>query len=138
MISRRNLYILLSVALLAGYTLISIEIISHRAAKDVTPDLCFFKAVTGLPCPACGSTRSVLSLFNGNISEALKINPLGFLIAAVMLITPFWLIYDITGGRGTLHDTYLKAERILRKPFIAAPLIALLLINWAWNIVKGL
>lgn len=138
MISRRNLYIFLGVALFAGYTLIFFEIVSHRAAKDVTPDLCFFKTVTGLPCPACGSTRSVLSLFNGNFSEALKINPLGFIIAAILMITPVWLLYDLTCGRSTLYNSYLEAERILRRRLIAAPLIVILLINWAWNIAKGL
>ncbi|HLP74064.1 MAG TPA: DUF2752 domain-containing protein [Bacteroidales bacterium] len=138
MITRKKLYILLSVALLAGYILLFVEIFTHRMAKDVVPDLCIFKTVTGLPCPACGSTRSVLSLFDGNVAGALRINPLGFVIVLVLLAGPVWLSYDIISRRKTLYDSYLKAENILRKPFVAAPLIVLLLINWAWNIAKGL
>ncbi len=138
MISRRKLYILLSVGLLAGYVLVFFEILSQKSAKDTTPDLCLFKIVTGLPCPSCGSTRSVLSLINGNLMDAVKINPLGLIIAAILLFSPFWLAYDLITGRESLYRNYLKAEALLRRPLVAAPLILLLLANWVWNIAKGL
>lgn len=138
MISARKLYIILSVGLLAGYILVFTEILSQRSARDTIPDLCVFKTVTGLPCPSCGSTRSVLSLLNGNIIDAVKLNPLGLVIAAIMLISPFWLARDIISGDSSLHRFYLKAESLLRRPVIAAPLILLILADWAWNIAKGL
>ena len=33
---------------------------------------------------------------------------------------------------------FQKAEKLLIKPKIAIPLIVLVLLNWIWNIVKGL
>ena len=39
---------------------------------------CWFRQLTGLPCPTCGATRSVLSLVHGNLAEAIGHNPLLF------------------------------------------------------------
>ena len=39
---------------------------------------CWFRQLTGLPCPTCGATRSVLSLVHGNVAEAIGHNPLLF------------------------------------------------------------
>jgi len=40
---------------------------------------CWFRQMTGLPCPTCGATRSVLSLVHGNLGHAIALNPLLFL-----------------------------------------------------------
>ncbi|MGD2091559.1 MAG: DUF2752 domain-containing protein, partial [Candidatus Aminicenantes bacterium] len=40
---------------------------------------CVFKAITGYPCPTCGSTRMVSSLINLDILSAFVWNPLLFL-----------------------------------------------------------
>jgi hypothetical protein len=37
---------------------------------------CVFKGITGFPCPTCGTTRSMLSLSQGDIATALAMNPL--------------------------------------------------------------
>ena len=39
---------------------------------------CWFRQLTGLPCPTCGATRSVLSLVHGNLAGAIGHNPLLF------------------------------------------------------------
>jgi hypothetical protein len=39
---------------------------------------CWFRRLTGLPCPTCGATRSALSLAHGNLAAALRYNPLIF------------------------------------------------------------
>ncbi len=91
-----------------------------------------------MPCPSCGSTRSVMAITQGNISEALYFNPLGIFIAAIMLITPLWLGLDVFTKKNSLLRFYVKMEMALKKPLVALPLIALVLINWAWNIAKGL
>lgn len=41
---------------------------------SIMPQCLFFK-VTGLYCPGCGGTRSVIALLNGNIWTAFKYNP---------------------------------------------------------------
>lgn len=39
---------------------------------------CWFRRLTGLPCPTCGATRSALSLVHGDLLAALRYNPLIF------------------------------------------------------------
>ncbi|MFN2532429.1 MAG: DUF2752 domain-containing protein [Pyrinomonadaceae bacterium] len=53
---------------------------------------CPFRALTGLTCPGCGSTRCLHQLVHGNIASAFKLNPLliislPFLIWALMRYT---------------------------------------------------
>ncbi len=47
---------------------------------------CVFKGLTGLPCPTCGSTRSVIHLVHGDVPAALAMNPLTTMsfVAAVL------------------------------------------------------
>jgi hypothetical protein len=137
-INRRKLYTLLSVALMAGYIWLFFELATNPGGKDDTPGVCLFKSVTHVPCPSCGSTRAILALVQGDIGKSLSINPFGFLLAALMLITPFWIIFDLITRRKTLLDSYRQIESVLRKRFVAVPLILLVLINWIWNISKGL
>lgn len=101
-------------------------------------EICPFKRVTTLPCPSCGSTRSVIALISGDLQKALSINPLGFLIAAVLLVMPFWLLYDLILRKDTFLKFYKDVERFLRKPKIAFLFVSLVLINWIWNIIKDL
>ncbi len=46
---------------------------------------CFFRALTGIPCPACGTTRSVRALFSGDLGASLGSNPLASGIAITLL-----------------------------------------------------
>lgn len=47
--------------------------------------VCYFKALTGIPCPGCGLTRAYLALFKGNLTRALFFHPL-FIVPAIVLI----------------------------------------------------
>lgn len=99
---------------------------------------CLFKFTTSLPCPACGTTRSTLEILKGNLTQALQINPLGYLAILILLVTPILLLFDfLTQKKYTLY-IYNKIEMILKKKFISIPLILLLVSNWIWNITKNL
>jgi len=65
-------------------------------------------------------------------------NPLGLVVATIMAITPFWLLYDVLLKKNTLYNSYLKTEKVLKIPLIAILLFLLIAANWAWNIHKGL
>src|SRR6266850_5142624 len=61
--------------------------------------LCPFRALTGLNCPGCGTTRSLHQLLHGNRTDAFKLNPL--LVIALPFL--FWALARytnsaITGG----------------------------------------
>ncbi len=125
------------IACLAGYIWLYFNIVfSYTANKSI--EVCLIKHVTNIPCPSCGSTRSVVLISKGNFIEAMLINPIGYLIASIMLLAPIWIIADTLTQKNTLFNFYKKIETYLQKPKFAIPLIFLVIINWIWNITKGL
>jgi len=50
------------------------------------PSLCMFRSVTGLPCPFCGTTRSIGNILTGNFDVALHMNPLGYFSLAFLIL----------------------------------------------------
>jgi hypothetical protein len=47
---------------------------------------CWFRRLTGLPCPTCGATRSALSLAHGDLMAAWRHNPLIFVCYAGTIV----------------------------------------------------
>ena len=136
-LARNKLYSILFIACLAGYIWLYFSI-TKNITENKSVDVCLIKHVTNIPCPSCGSTRSVISLTKGDFIGALKFNPIGYLVAIIMLIAPIWIISDTIKRTRTLFNFYLKVETYLKRPKIAIPLILLVIINWILNITKGL
>ncbi len=53
---------------------------------------CPFRILTGIPCPTCGATRSLIQLAHGDITAALMMNPL---VAGGVLVAVFSFFYGI-------------------------------------------
>lgn len=100
--------------------------------------LCLLKQSTTIPCPSCGTTRAVMLFTKGDFIEAINFNPIGIFVAIIMLISPIWIVIDLIFRDNTLFFIYQKFECNLRKPIYSIPLIFLVIINWIWNITKGL
>lgn len=62
------------------------------------PSVCLFYALTGLPCPGCGLTRSFVCLGHGHLRESLHWHPLGLIIYGVLLL--LWLRCGVYRLRG--------------------------------------
>lgn len=134
---RNKLYLLLIMACLAGYIWLYFGM-ANTFADNQSAEVCLIKHATNIPCPSCGSTRSVISLTKGDFIGALQLNPLGILVAVIMILAPLWVITDAITKKSTLFVFYQKIDGYLKKPKVAIPLIFLLMINWIWNIAKGL
>lgn len=133
----RRLYWMIVFLSGAGYAWLGYHLIGGDNHVHVT--LCMFKDITGLPCPSCGITRSLLSLLHGNFQAALWINPLGFMAAVLLTVLPVWALYDVAQRKVTLPATYRWAESQLRQhKLLYVPLIVLVLVNWGWNILKDI
>jgi Protein of unknown function (DUF2752) len=133
--SRNRLYLLIGTMIAAGYGWLAYA--WDKAHQDsFTP--CLFKNVTGIACPSCGTTRSVLHIAKGHFAEAILINPLGLLMAALMVILPVWIVYDLAFKKSSLYNSYRKFEAVLKIKWIAILLAILIILNWIWNIQKGL
>ena len=103
-----------------------------------SPGLCLVKAATGLPCPSCGVTRSLLALGAGDLAGAVTANPLGLVAAALLVIVPLWMIVDALRSEESLYRAYRAGEGfLLRKPWAAGVAVAVVAANWIWNITKG-
>jgi predicted ferric reductase len=76
---------------------------------------------------------------NGDIGGALVINPLGALIALAFTIVPLWIIIDMLRRSDSLFRWYVSAETgLVKHKWISVPAITVVLLNWFWNIAKGL
>ncbi len=136
--SKKRLYITVILACLAGYIWLGVSYYLTGAGDGQGAGICPFRHVTGMPCPSCGSTGSVLSLIGGDMGAALYSNPAGFLIAAIMLIIPLWITGDLLSRRSTFHRFYVNAEKRLVARQLAIPAILLVVANWIWNFYKYL
>ena len=137
LLDRNKLYSILLIACVAGYIWLYYSITSN-VTENKSVEVCLIKHATNIPCPSCGSTRSIISLTKGNFVEAFDLNPIGYLVALIMLISPVWIISDVIFKKNSLFKCYQIIENHLKKPKYAIPLILLVIIIWFWNITKGL
>jgi hypothetical protein len=94
--------------------------------------------VTGYPCPSCGTTRAVQEFLKGNLMNSFFMNPFGIIVAILMAIIPLWILFDLILKKETFYSNYKKIETIIRIRWVAIILIVLVILNWIWNIKKGL
>ncbi|MBA4303559.1 MAG: hypothetical protein C0424_04980 [Sphingobacteriaceae bacterium] len=135
--SPTRLYSILFLACLAGHIWFQFNRMS-TSQNNESATICLFKQATDLPCPSCGTTRSVVHLHEGQFKSAWLSNPFGYLVLAIMYVAPIWIIVDRLRGTYTLWAFYHQTEERLKKAAWAIPLVLLVIINWSWNIYKGL
>lgn len=133
--TRNKLYSLLLIACLAGFIYLFYSI---QKEQQETVGVCIIKNVTGYACPSCGTTRAVLLLSEGKITDSLLLNPFGIIVAIIMTVFPIWVLTDIVLKKETFFSAYKKTEAIIRTPWIAIVLVLLVLLNWIWNLYKNL
>jgi hypothetical protein len=94
---------------------------------------CVFKAVTGHPCPTCGSTRAVLNLLTFNISTAFRCNPLVFLGSTAFIAWVLYGFYMFFSGK-KIKVTLSKNESF----FLRLGLAIVFILNWIYLIAAGI
>jgi hypothetical protein len=75
-------------------------------------------------------------VFHGEWIEALYYNPLGILLAALMVTIPVWIAADLLLGTSSLLRVYRLTEQKLQSRPIAVTAILAIIANWIWNFVK--
>ena len=97
--------------------------------------LCPLRLCTGLQCPTCGSTRSILALFNGRPLEAIEFNPV--LIATICAFALTRLYKSHFFGNWTVvqgNSSYIWPN--LRED--KTPIFTSLLLVLVWSIGRNL
>jgi hypothetical protein len=96
-----------------------------------TPD-CVFKGLTGIPCPTCGSTRSVVHLAHGDILSALAMNPLTTLCLLASIVyfiaSLISVVFDLPRINILLADSEKNIMRV--------GVFMILLVQWAYLIIQ--
>ena len=121
-------YLVFTISMISGYFFLLFSNIFNNHT------FCLFKIITGIPCPACGSTRATILLFHGEFIKSVLINPFGILTNSLILLSIGWMIRDIIKNGDTFLP-FLKKDWDYR---IKILLIFIVLTNWIWNIVKGI
>ncbi len=99
-----------------------------RASSVLPP--CPVKALSGVPCPACGSGRATLALARLDVSAAFASNPLFALSALLFVIGGLVALGLAFSGRGVPEPRTL--------PFaLRAGLVLVVALNWAWLLLDG-
>jgi hypothetical protein len=129
--TKKKLYFLIIVICATGYVWLFVSSYYHFHIES-----CLFHKITHIPCPSCGSTRSVFALLNGEFASAFYYNPLGYLILLLMITLPVWVVYDHILGKESFIRSYKNIESLFKKYYIAIPSILLILGNWVWNFFK--
>jgi hypothetical protein len=134
----KNFYKTLSLLALAGYSWLAVNLI--RGGNDPSgTTLCLFKRLTGIACPSCGVTRSMLALLHGDARIAFHTNPLGVVLLPLLCILPLWISSDFIRSQSSLFRVSERAGQIFMKyRWAAVTGITLLIANWGWNIFKTL
>lgn len=112
---------------LAVYVLAHALVLALPALHDHAPTLCLFRAVTGVPCPTCGSTRATLALASGQLSLAFRYNPL---ISAAWLLLPAALL-----GAVAFRARWHSVSPAMRRWAVRGAVVALVvggLANWIY------
>ncbi len=136
--SRNRLYPIVILACTMGSIWLWIQ--STQSLSSITGETstCLIKSISGVPCPSCGTTRSIVELLDGNVITSLQWNPMGIIVLLIMVTSPIWIFFDLLFKKESFLRFYGQAENHLKSKWIAIPAIGLVVINWIWNICKGL
>jgi hypothetical protein len=122
----------------AGLCLLAATAAARIAGALALPlPLCQWRRWTGLPCPACGCTRSLLAWSHGEWLGALRWNPLFFLLCATLL---FWVglrgVAAAAKPPGVLRSRLLELEGRLARLCSWKAFGLLAFLNWLYLLLN--
>jgi hypothetical protein len=92
---------------------------------------CTFRALTGIPCPTCGTTRTALALMDLDLGTAFALNPLAA-AAGVLFVAGGFAALLWTVARWPVVIVEGRVQR-----WLAAALVGAVLVNWLYLIATG-
>ncbi len=118
-------FLVLAFSALTGFIIVKFGLMPHMK--------CQFKEFTGYPCPTCGTTRLVLSLYNFDLLSAFKYNPFMFVFGV------FLGLWSLSGFLPILVQKKLVILITKReKKLILILIIVFFFLNWLYLILAGI
>lgn len=101
----------------------------HFAVRWQIPlPFCALRRWTGVPCPACGSTRSLLAWSELELGQAWLFNPLFFLACLMVVMWALlWFTEKLSGG-----NWLASLENALQRLFTWKLVLVLAGLNWLY------
>jgi hypothetical protein len=65
--------------------------------------ICFFRYLTGLPCPGCGLTRSFSCILHGDFARGYEYHPFGYVLLPLFVLVASTLFLSVD-RRSQLED----------------------------------
>jgi hypothetical protein len=72
--------------------------------------ICFFKYLTGLPCPGCGLTRSFSCILHGNFARAYEYHPFGYVLLPIFLLAASTLF--LPANRRSQLEHFVRSRQL--------------------------
>jgi hypothetical protein len=119
-------------AIFGGIGVLAAAAISLLHLDRLPVTLCVFKGLTGLPCPTCGSTRTLARLFALDFGGALTMNPFMTLVAVVVAA---WAVADLVLLPARRALDVSVAPRLGLALRVSA--LILFLTNWVYLMAAG-
>ncbi len=95
---------------------------------------CWFRHLTGVPCPGCGMGRAFNALLRGDWARALAWHPLVLPFGAALAISVGWLAVDAARRRNTFFPALHRATSGV---VVRAALLLAVAAVWGWNLWRG-
>ena len=134
----KKIYRFIFASCLAGMIWIALNFNKPITIGNIAVQACWFKTITHLPCPSCGSTRAAILFLHGKFSAAFFMNPIGILLSILMFIFPCWILFDWLRNSESFLKFYFYFQNLFRRKIILFPFATFILLNWIWNIFKNL
>ena len=87
---------------------------------ETSQSLCPFKLLTGLPCPGCGITKSIIFLYKGDIMKSLTYHIFGPLVILFCVVSVFVLTLEIITRKEYLNKLFYNSKVAYMLGFVLA------------------
>jgi hypothetical protein len=115
-------------AVLAGW-LVYTRIYWALHAAHISAPPCPFYYLTGHPCPFCGGTRSFAYMWSGDLSDAVRLYPLGPLMFGGTVFGAGGLVAGMATGR-----TWTPTLTARQWRYVTVGCVSALLLSWALKV----
>ncbi|WP_088893259.1 DUF2752 domain-containing protein [Leptolyngbya ohadii] len=98
---------------LAGVTAPFLGAVFYNHGYRISWLVCPLRSLTGIPCPFCGMTRSLMAAARGNFVEAIDYHAFGVLLVGVLLLAVLHWLTELGTGRRvrTFYGRWIRDRR---------------------------